>query len=249
MSGLSDAISENAVYVILGVVLFALFFLALNGAMEDGGSDDGAAAPDGDRDPSSNGSVGAGAGTLDDGEEGSDANASGGDAGGTADGESDGGNGSTAATDGVATESDVDVAAVEADLVEGLNRARHDGNASNLTWVRNGALQEMSTYHTDDMVTRDYFALASPGGEEPSDRRDEFDPDCDGGTLAEFVGRANASAGDGVDRNASTVAAPILEGWLDEHGGTLTRQNLSRVAVAAAMHEDDGRIYVTMDLC
>lgn len=241
MAGLADTIADNAVYAVLAVVLFALFFLALNGAMEgDGDPPSANASEPGAADGGVNGTADAPNATTNQTVDDADA-----DDGGENATDDDGTTNTT--DDGNATAT-LDVDEVEAHLVEGINLERNASNVSNATWVMNGALQEMAAYHTDDMVTRDYFALTSPGGEDPEDRLESFEPACGGRPLLELVGRANATMSDG-DRNASAIGDEILAGWLGDHHDALTAEAVSLIAVAAELDADEDRVYVTMDLC
>lgn len=257
MSGLWDAVADNAVYVVLGVVLFALFFLALNGAMDDGST--GAPEPNGTDAPAEdapNTTDGGGDATdggdtdgdasVDDG--GNETDGSGDDTDGTDGTADDGGtNDTTAETDGATAES-LNVSEVETLLVAGIDDERNASNVTGLERVENGSLHEMAAYHTEDMVTKDYFALTSPGGEEPEDRFESFAPDCSADDLLELVGRADTTAG-GELREPSAVAEAILEGWLADHRDTVVAANRSMIGVAAAGHPDRDELYVTADIC
>lgn len=250
MAGLADTIADNAVYVVLAVVLFALFFLALNGAMPDdaSGPDDGtdATTMDGgggtDGNATDDGSVddGGNASEIDGGEDG-DGNVSEDGGGGIANASSDG-------TEENETGS-LDVDRIEALLIEGVDTERNASNVSNVSWIRSGALREMAAYHTDDMITHGYVAVESPGGEGLDDRRESFQPDCSGRALGELVGRAETVTDAGVRRNASTIASTLVQGWLDGRSDTLLRNDTALGAVAAGLDAEGSRVYVTMDLC
>jgi uncharacterized protein YkwD len=258
MAGLADTIADNAVYVVLAVVLFALFFLALNGAMpDDAGPDDGANATtngdDVDGDAADDRSGGAGNGTGTDSDDAGDGNAT--------DAEGDGGGNASAEPAETDETTAIDVESVESAMIEGVDRVRMGSNASNasnasnvsglsnITWVRSGALREMAAYHTEDMIDHGYVAVESPGGEGLDDRKQSFQPDCSGRPLAELVGRTDVVDETGARRNASFIARTVIDGWLDDRRDTLLGNETVLGAVAAGVDEEGDRVYVTMDLC
>jgi uncharacterized protein YkwD len=150
----------------------------------------------------------------------------------------------------------VDRAAVEAAVVDRINAERRSRGQSEL--YRLDTLREMARFHSENMATQGYPSHIA-GGYNTAERYERFDladrcrfPDDTGtGTredeAIEVYGRVTVGS-DGT--TADELAVTIVPGWFDdsESETILTYENAGQLGVGTVV-TDEGRVYVTVDLC
>ena len=150
----------------------------------------------------------------------------------------------------------IDRADVERAVVDRINAERRDRGNAELD--RLDELREMARFHSDNMAEQGFPSHAA-GGYSTGDRYERFGladrcrfPDDTGtGTredeAIEVYGRVTAGP-DGT--TAEQLAATAVAEWFDdsESETILTYENANQLGVGATI-ADDGRVYLTVDLC
>ncbi|PSQ24208.1 hypothetical protein BRD04_01745 [Halobacteriales archaeon QS_9_67_17] len=150
----------------------------------------------------------------------------------------------------------IDRAAVETAVADRINAERRSRGQSEL--YRLDALREMARFHSENMATQGYPSHAAEGYN-TAERYERFDladrcrfPDDTGtGTREDDAIEVYERVTAGPDgTTADELAATIVSEWFDdsESETILTYENANQLGVGAAV-TDEGRVYVTVDLC
>ena len=123
-------------------------------------------------------------------------------------------------------------AALEAELLEQVNRVRHENHLIPL--VRRSDLDRVAQSHSTDMVQRGYFSHHSPEGESPLDRLQQSGVD-DMRLAAENLGKTTHS----------NPSAEIVKSWLasPQHRSNLLAPALNFTGIGIAQAADGSLIY------
>jgi len=123
-------------------------------------------------------------------------------------------------------------AALEAELLEQVNRVRHENHLIPL--VRRSDLDRVAQSHSTDMAQRGYFSHHSPEGDSPLDRLQRSGVD-DMRLAAENLGKTTHS----------NPSAEIVKSWLasPEHRSNLLAPALNFTGIGVAQGADGSLIY------
>lgn len=123
-----------------------------------------------------------------------------------------------------------------------VNDARAAAGVGRL--ARNETLALVAENHSRDMATRGYVSHESPGGDGLSERYARSGLTCRGGENIYYGPRG------GLASSERTLAEHVVRSWLDSpgHRETLLRERFDRQGIGVVI-SDDGRLYVTQDLC
>jgi uncharacterized protein YkwD len=158
-----------------------------------------------------------------------------------------------------------DAATIETEVLAAINAERRDRDLDELG--TDDPLRPMARFHSDNMAGQGYVSQAA-GGYTTKERYEEYEQadrckivnDGGGGIVTkrnmEAVGSTKAGrymeSDDGreINRNESAVARDVVDSWFekDDSAGTLTLNNAARAGVGVTV-TDEGRVYVTVDLC
>lgn len=127
---------------------------------------------------------------------------------------------------------DADLASLEADLLDRVNRVRAEHHLIPL--VRRGDLDRVARAHSDDMARRGYFSHQSPDGANPVDRLARHGV-TDMRLAAENLGKTTES----------NPGAQIVRSWLrsPDHRGNLLAPALNFTGIGVARGADGSLIY------
>lgn len=158
-----------------------------------------------------------------------------------------------------------DRATIETEVLAAINAERRDRGLDALK--PDDRLRPMARFHSENMAAQGYVSQAA-AGYTTKERYEEYDQadrckvanDGAGGIVTkrnlETVSSTKAGRyietddGHRINRNESEVARDVVRGWFerDDSTETLALKNAVRAGVGVTV-TDDGRAYVTVDLC
>lgn len=158
-----------------------------------------------------------------------------------------------------------DPATIEAEVLAAINAERRDRELDELKM--DDKLRPMARFHSENMAGQGYVSQAA-AGYTTKDRYEEYEQaerckivnDGGGGIVTKSnmetvastkAGRyVESDEGREINRNESDVARDVVDGWFgkDDSTETLTLNNAARAGVGVTV-TDEGRAYVTVDLC
>lgn len=158
-----------------------------------------------------------------------------------------------------------DAATIETEVLAAVNAERRDRGLEPLS--ADSRLDPMARFHSDNMAGQGYVSHAA-ASYTTSDRYEKYDQsgrcrvpnDAKGGIVIKenleaidlaIAGRPYESDNETrIDRNESAVARAVVDDWFDDEDDveTLTLENADFAGVGANV-SDDGRVFVTVDLC
>lgn len=127
-------------------------------------------------------------------------------------------------------------------IAQEVNDARRDAGVGRL--ARNDTLARAGEAHSRDMASRGYVAHESPDGVGLSERYARFGLSCPGGENLYYGPRG------GIASSERTLAEHVVRSWLGSpgHRETLLDDRFDEQGIGVVI-TDDGRLYVTQDLC
>lgn len=127
-------------------------------------------------------------------------------------------------------------------IAQEVNEARSAAGVGTLAY--NETLARVAGTHSGHMATRGYVSHESPDGAGLAERYARFGLTCPGGENVYYGPRG------GLASSERTLAEHVVRSWLDSpgHRETLLKDRFDRQGIGVVI-TDDGRLYVTQDLC
>lgn len=143
---------------------------------------------------------------------------------------------------------DLNQTAVEDAVHERVNAERTDRGFDALAYDEE--LRGIARGHSQDMIERNFFAHTNPDGDQPIDRYDDAEYDCELGPdrriASENIGQVRWS---GTSLTADDVADRVVTGWLEsrDHRENMFNDTWDREGIG--MWANETTVMVTQNFC
>lgn len=137
---------------------------------------------------------------------------------------------------------DLEESRTERLIAREVNDARRQAGVGTLQV--NDTLARVARTHSRNMATHGYVSHESPDGARLAERYARFGLACHGGENVYYGPRG------GIARSERSLAEHVVRSWLNSpgHRETLLEERFDRHGIGVVL-TDDGRLYVTQDLC
>lgn len=174
-------------------------------------------------------------------------------------------NDSAAAAEEAIEDEPINETQIELEVHKGINEERSKQGLSMLEYDHE--LAEVSQYHSDQMVAKDFFAHESPSGRRVADRYEMHGYNCSvdmggpmvnrgGENIAYTFAYGDVDTSEGIENyagNETKIAEALVQGWMNSEGH---RENLLKPywnaeGIGVNVTEESGEtvVYATQNFC